>query len=377
MSINFKDPRPLYLQIADEIRKDIASGKLKIGDRIGSHQELADRFEVSSITIRKARNVLMNEELLFARVGKGTYVAQKPDTMDYKQHRTIGFVLRDLDSPFFSRILFSVERSLSKKNFNLLISSTANRSENEEKQIEKLLRMGVSGLVIASMTRKYKVTPAIRNLHSIGFPYAVVSYMADKDICYVGIDHEEGGYLATRHLLELGHRKIAYLNGQKGSVLGEIRKNGYKKALHEFNVAFNENYVFHLQKRGEWFDYQSGFAIGQQFCQLADRPGAIFAYNDLAALGFERAVLDGGLRVPEDVAIVGFDDIKRSRVAPVPLTTVHQPTKEIGKIAVKIVLDKIRGRSVRKLPHLKPTLVIRESCGAKRKGTIPENRIVA
>jgi DNA-binding LacI/PurR family transcriptional regulator len=363
--IDLKNPAPLYLQIADEIRQDIASGKLKIGDAIGSHQELADLYDVSLITIRKARNVLINEGILFSRIGKGTYVAQKPHKVDFERHKTVGFVLRDLQSPFFSKILYSVEKSLNSNHFNLLISSTANVFEKEESQIEYFLKIGVSGLVIASMSRQYHVTPIIKKLHDTGFPYAVVSYIADKNIYYVGIDHESGGYIATKHLLGLGCRKIAYINSKKGSFLGEIRKKGYIRALNEYGISYEKHLTFHLQKRGEWFDYESGYKIGEQFCHMISMPEAVFAYNDLAALGFEKAILAGGFRVPEDVAIVGFDDIRRSRIAPVPLTTVHQPTEEIGKMAVKIILDKINGKKVKSCGLLEPKLVIRESCGAK------------
>jgi len=367
LGIDLTDPRPLYKQIAEEIKREIAEGRLKVGDSIGSHKELARRFNVSLITIRRARSELIQEGVLYTRIGKGTYVAEQTRRMKSTLPRTIGFVLRDLESPFFSGILTSVEKHLSEQDYNLLISSTANRSEKEESQIEKFLDMGVQGLIIASMTREYVATPSIRRLHQTGFPYAIVSFIADEDLYYVGIDHEFGGYLATRHLLKLGYKKIGYINGQKGSVLGEIRKKGYMRALAEFNIPYRENYVYHLRLRGEWFDYESGYEIGQDFIKLSDRPEAIFAYNDLAALGFEKAILDAGLKIPQDVAIVGFDDIKRSRVAPVPLSTIHQPTDEIGAKAVETVLNKIEGKEPPYRCILDAKLVVRDSCGAKLK----------
>ena len=120
--------------------------------------------------------------------------------------------------------------------------------------------------------------------------------------------------------------------------------------------------VYHLRLKGEWHDYQSGHEIGKKFLKLDPKPDALFIYNDLSALGFQDAILSQGLRIPEDVAIVGFDDIDRGEYAAVPLTTVRQPTTMIGKQAVELLLKLMSGKngSLRKV--LKPELIIRESC---------------
>jgi LacI family transcriptional regulator len=226
----------------------------------------------------------------------------------------------------------------------------------------------VSGLIIASMSREYIASPVIRKLHRDNFPYVVVSYIADEDIAYVGTDHEEGAFLATQHLIELGYRKIGYINGvsgERGSLLGDLRKKGLLRALEQYQVIYNPEYEYRFQLRGEWNDYQSGYEIGLEFSASSNRPEAIFAFDDLSALGFQKAVLDKGLGVPKDIAIVGFDDIRRGVTAPVPLTTIHQPLAEIGVVAVDFLLKRISGQPVPTRRILKPTLVVRESCGAK------------
>ncbi len=366
MTIDFKNPTPLYVQIVNDIKEKISSGELKVGDRVSSQNELAATYSVSLITVKKALADLIKEGVLYSRVGKGTYVARKSTFANLKEYRTIGFVLRDLDSPFFSKILSNMEKVLSRNEFNLLLRSSDGNMEKEESQIQHFLELGVDGLIIASMSRVYFASSVLRELQQRDFPYVVVSYIADEDIAYVGTDHEEGAYIAARHLIDLGYPQIGYINGETGSLLGEVRRKGYMRALQEANLQFAPEFEYHLRLRGEWYDFQSGYEIGQEMVKTKRVPEAVFAYNDLSALGLEKALLDNGLRVPEDVAIVGFDNIKRGLTALVPLTTIHQPTDRIGELAAERVIRKIRGETVPLREILKPTLIVRDSCGARR-----------
>ena len=372
MGIDFEKPTPLYKQIAEDLKAKILSGQLEPGEQIGSHQALADKYDVSLITVKKALADLINEGILFSRVGKGTYVARKSAPVDLSKHRTIGLVLSDLKDPFFSLIVHGIEQKTSEKGYNLLLSSSARRLEKEDNQIRHFRRIGVDGMIIASMTHLYRATRTIRELHRDNFPYAVVSYMEDEDICFVGTDHEEGAYLATQHLAQLGYRRIGYINGEEGNLLGEVRKRGYRRALRQYDQPFNDDFVFRLPYKGGRHYYQSGYEIARRFLALTEKPEAIFAYNDLTALGFQRAIIELGLKVPDDVALVGFDDIERSQFAQVPLTTIRQPTDEIGALAVETIVDRINGRPVSPRTILKPKLIVRESCGWRHRVALPE-----
>jgi DNA-binding LacI/PurR family transcriptional regulator len=368
MVLDERNQEPLYAQVANDIKVKIAAGVLKSGDQLSTQSELADQYSVSLITIKKALSELSREGVVYGRAGKGTFVASRTNRVDFTKLKTVGFVLRDLESPFFSRILSSVEKELSAEKYNLLLSSTAGREDREDSLIQHFLEIGVSGLIIASMSREYIASPIIRKLHRENFPYVVVSYIADEDIAYVGTDHEEGAFIATQHLIKLGYTKIGYINGvsgERGSLLGDLRKKGFLRALQVHGVEYNPAYEYRFQLRGEWNDYQSGYNIGLEFSGSPNRPEAVFAFDDLSALGFEKAMLDRELRVPQDIAIVGFDDIRRGVTAPVPLTTVHQPLREIGQVAIDILVKRITGQPVQTRRILKPTLVVRESCGAK------------
>jgi len=144
----------------------------------------------------------------------------------YPKQKTIGFVLRDLESQFFSKILYSVEKKISRKGYNLLVSSSANRIQKEEDQIRHFIKFGVDGLIIVSLSSHYHAPPIIKKLERDHFPYVVVSYVVDEDICHVGTDQVKGGFIAGEYLVKLGHTNIGYINSQHGSLLGEARKKG-------------------------------------------------------------------------------------------------------------------------------------------------------
>ena len=367
MPIDVQDSRPLYLQIVDDIKSKIAAKQLKAGDQLGSHAELASSYHVSLITVKKALTTLIHEGIVFTRVGKGTYVARPTIARPANIHPTIGLVIRDIRSPFFSRVMHSVEDAAYKLGFHVLLSNTSDEAGKEEAQIAQFQEYGVKGLIIASMSHKYYATPTIRKLLDEEFPFVMVSYIADEDIPFVGSDHELGGYIATNYLIKLGYQKIGYVNGEKGNMVGDLRLRGYERALKDHRQRYDRRLVFHLEGKGEWHDYESGYAIGKRFRKMSIKPDALFIYNDLSALGFEDALLEQGLKIPDDVALVGFDDIERGEYAPVPLTTVRQPTDLIGKQAVELLQKLMQGKTDSIRVVLKPELVVRESCGKKRR----------
>ncbi len=365
MPIDFSDPTPLYKQIAVHIKKEIASGTFKVGEKIPSQRELAEQYDVSMITVKKAISDLINEEILYSRVGKGTFVARKTKRSNLSDVGSIGLVLSDLKSPYFSLITHGVEDEVSNQDYNLLISNTSGEFEEEERQIRRSMEMGVDGMVIASMSHEYKANGRIRKIHREGYPYVVVSYIEDTDIYHVGTDHEAGAYIATSHLIEHGYREIGYLCAEEGNLLGEVRRRGYEQAMQDHNLEVREEYIYCFPYSGEWKDEDSGYSIGEQMIENGRLPEAMFIYNDLGALGFQRAMLEANVQIPEDIAIIGFDDIERSAYCSVPLTTIRQPTERIGQLAVKKVIDQINGKNPEIRTILKPELVIRDSCGEK------------
>jgi len=361
MPLDRTSKRSLHTQIYEIIKSEIDGGKLQVDQKLPTQKELTLQYNVSMITIKKALNDLMKSGYLYAIVGSGTFVAQRSMVLNFNHQKAIGLVLVDLKSPFFSLIMQSVEEQVSQKGYTLLLSKSSGNVDREKVLIENLVRTGVDGLIIASMSHEHYSTGILKKLQKEDFPFVMVSYIEDKDICYIGTDNEMGGYIAAKHLIDLGRKRIGYINGEHGNLLGEIRKKGFRKALNEHGIPFNKEFEFRLQLKYEWNDFESGYKIGKSFSELKNRPDAIFAYNDLSALGFMKGVLESGLKVPEDVAIIGFDDIERCQYAPVPLTTIHQPTNEIGAQAVNLLMRRMNKEKIFSWVGLTPSLVIRSS----------------
>lgn len=363
MLIDYNNPEPLYKQIVKDITEQVNKKELLPDQRIPSQRELSEYYEVSLITIKKAVAELINHGILYSRVGKGTYVAKQTNGTKFQNQRTIGLVLTSLKSPYFSMIACEVERKASEEDYTILLANSAGKQEKEAQQLRRFLEMGVNGLIVVSMTRDYRDDTIFHDLHDENVPYVVVSYVNDPNIYHVGTAHEEGAFLATEHLIQQGFDSIGYISGEYGNVLGDVRENGFRRAMIRYKKEVREEFIFHLPLEGEWNDFQSGYIIAQDFLNMKRRPRAIFAYNDLSALGFQEALTENGLTVPGDVALVGFDDIDRSQYASVPLTTIRQPIPDICNVAVEKLLRQIHREPVETQTILEPELIIRKSSG--------------
>ncbi|HTR81340.1 MAG TPA: GntR family transcriptional regulator [Bacteroidota bacterium] len=380
--VNPVNPAHLYEQIVEDIKGKIARGELKAGDRIDTQAELAKKYNVSLITVKNAIGLLANEGVLLTRARKGTHVLDTPmKRVDLSEHKTIGLVLRELSHPFFSMVVQSVEERAYELGYNVLLSGSSGNIEKEENQIERFRGMGVDGVVIASLSLEYKATDYIQRLHTENFPYVMVSYIHDPDFWFVGVDNDLGGFMAAEHLIRTGYRSVGYVHMGGKNLLSEVRKNGYARALMEYDLPYDSEAVFTLdpRKNGLITDrHQLGYQFGKNFKNIAKKPEALFFYNDMVAIGFIQGAAETGIRIPDDVAIVGFDDTPVARYAPVPLTTIHQPVDKIGRMAVEVVQKRIKKIDVGNRTVLKPSLIVRESCGAKRRsvGGTPEPRIV-
>jgi DNA-binding LacI/PurR family transcriptional regulator len=361
---------PLYQQVAADLRRRIVAGEMPVGTQIQPHRELAGTYGVSIITINKALAGLVAEGVLHSRVGRGTFVAVRPAPSDggprgaQQPTQMLGFVLRDMSSPFFSLVAHAALQRADAAGYGLLFTSSSNRLDREEEQIRRLRALGVHGMIIVSMSRTYRIGEAIQALHDAAYPYVMVSYTDGADVPFVGVDLEQAGYLATRHLISRGHARIGYVAEKRGSLNGELRGAGFRRAMAEANLPLDETLLLEYPLDGEWNDYKSGYTLAAHIASLPHRPDAMFVFNDLGALGLQDGLLDRGVRVPEDVAIVGLDDIELAARARVPLTTVRQPVDAIGARALDTVLATLRGERPTTRQLLQPELVVRASCGA-------------
>lgn len=371
MSIDPGASTPLYQQVAADIRRKILSGEMPVGTQLQPHREMAATYGVSIITINKALSGLVSEGVLHSRVGRGTFVAVRPAPIDGAAASTaarpaqmLGFVLRDMSSPFFSLVAHAAQQRADAAGYGLLFTSSSNRRDREEEQLHRFLSLGVRALIIVSMKRTYRITEPVRELQQAGFPFVMVSYTEEEDVPFIGSDLDRCGEIATEHLIAQGRKRIGYIIDQFGSALGELRGRGYERAMERHGLAIDPAFQFQYPLQGEWNDYESGYAIGEHLAGLTRRPDAMFVFNDLGALGLEDGLLEHGVRVPDDVAVVGMDDIEMAARARVPLTTVRQPADRIGALAVETLLARLRGERPATRQLLAPELIVRASCGA-------------
>jgi len=376
MKIDPASSAPLYQQIATDIRGKIVDGTLAVGDRLPPHRELSRTYGVSLITINKALSGLVSEGVLNSRVGRGTSVAIRPAALPVTSpwqvpqamndsSPMLGFVLRDLNSPFFSTVANAAEEHAHRSGYGMLMLSSGNVAEREDAQLRRLLEVGVKGVVIVSMSRSsYQLSPSVRRLQERAFPFVMTSYTVGENVPFVGCDYDRAGELVGQHFATLGRRRWGYITDRFDSPSGDARSAGFRRVAEAHDVPVNDAFVFEYPYEGEWNDYHSGRDLAEYIARLRERPDALYVYNDLGALGLIEGLIAAGIRVPDDIAVVGFDGIPLSASSPVPLTTVRQPVEQIGALAVDAVLAQVRGEPWR-LPNLVvPTLVIRKSCGA-------------
>ena len=268
---------------------------------------------------------------------------------------TIGLVLPDSANPFFAEISRSIEDEAFKKGYSVFLCNTELDTQRELLYVDVLSKNQVGGIIfVATGDQADSLDFLLRQSMPV--------VMIDRDVPKVEVDavltdNQLGGFLATHHLIELGHKHIACIAGPSSITPSAERIVGYRRALEEAGLSYDENLVL----RGD-YHAQSGMEITHSILMMNPRPTAIFAMNDLMALGALRAAAEAGYSVPRDLAVVGYDNLELARFTNPPLTTISQPKKEIGAQAVNLLVDRISQKS---RPHsrlvLAPELIIRRS----------------
>ena len=272
-----------------------------------------------------------------------------------RKTETIGIIVPDNSNPFFAEISREIENFGFQEGYSVLLCNSDNDVKKEKAYVDVMISKLIDGVIfIASSSEKSNLDSLLnRNI-----PVVVVDRrIEDTEVNVILNDNELGGYLATWHLIQLGHKKIGCITGPSDVTPSFERVDGYKRALQEANLPFNDDLV----KIGD-FSYLSGIkAAGDLLC-IKDKPTAIFACNDVMALGAIKKIHDMGLWIPSDVSIVGFDGITLSAAFTPSLTTVSQPTENIARAAVDTLLKKISGDEIiNRVIIFKPILIKRES----------------
>lgn len=355
-----------YKQIFDKLQSDIASGYYKPGQRLPSEAELVRRYGASRMTVFRAMHELQALGIVVRRVGSGTYVSQTTESTS----KVFGLLIPELgQTEIFEGICKGMMEAPQAIHHSLLWGNTASKDNEKEEVAEQLCRQyiakKVSGVFFApvefSTGRHEANRKIVRALDKAGIPVVLLDrclepYPQRSNYDLVGIDNRRTAYLATEHLINDGAKRIAFFARPNSAPTVDARIAGYNEAIQRLAKPPAASCVI------------VGDASDQSFVKSVlkkHRPDAFFCANDHTAGNLMHTLLDIGQRIPEDIRMMGIDDVKYARLLPVPLTTQHQPCHDIGRIAMAVMLDRISnpGFPCRDV-LLNCQLIVRRSCGA-------------
>ncbi|SFJ88409.1 LacI family DNA-binding transcriptional regulator [Thermoflavimicrobium dichotomicum] len=269
-----------------------------------------------------------------------------------KHTYTIGLLIPDIANPFFAELSRRVEDRGQELGFSVVMCSTDNDPDKTVRYITLLKQKSVDGIILASSFENHQV---LKGLLEENFPIALISQeIPSLAIDSVTVDDFLGGYQVTEYLLQLGHQKIAIVAEKAPS--NQKRMDGYRKAIADANVEMKENYMAITQATVE-----GGYHCANQLFDLPEPPTAIFACNDLIAIGVIKAARERNLKIPNDLSVVGFDNTFMAEMVDPPLSSVQQPICEMSRQVVDLLVKKIQGEKSRKRVVLLPELVVRKS----------------
>ena len=337
----------------------MAEGKLTI-------RQIAKLAGVSRSTVSRVINDHPNvspearEQVL--QVVAETGFRPDPIARSLSSHRAdiIGLVIpvtiRSLfEDPFFPRLMQGISQGCNCHDYTLTLF-LLHTLEDEAKLFRRISRRQFLDGVVVTATRTGD--PLIPQLITNQIPFVLHGRHEDSRVSFVEVDNETGAYRAVSHLVRLGRRRIALIAGPSGSLAAEDRTQGYLNVLQERRVRVDEALIQH----GD-FTEASGYAAMQRL--LPNEPDAVFVGSDTMALGAMRALREAGRRVPDEVALVGFDDVPQAATADPPLTTIRQPIQRAGVLAVEMLIDILENGGEPPRRIILPTeLVIRASCGS-------------
>lgn len=325
--------KPKYILVQERIKQAIKNKE--IVDRLPGERTLARDFGFSYMTIRKAIDNLVNEGVLYKVPTKGAFVADRKKSK--KKTNIIGYfldnnIIAGLTSPYYSLIFDALEKHAAKHGYSLLYFSDF-EGENSLKHISR-----IDGVVASCFPRIENVINSIKS----HVPTVVIdNSCSDKTIPSIIIDNYNAVSDTVDYLYKLGHKRIGFMTGLEDSDVGKNRTEGYKSGLSKHGIKFNDKLVF----KGN-FSYESGLAGADYYLAMNNPPTAIMCANDSMAIAALGKIIQEGLSVPEDISIIGFDDIAVAKQIHPPLTTISAPIDKIAEVAVNMLIAQIQHKDM-------------------------------
>lgn len=285
----------------------------------------------------------------------------RAQSLKTKKTYTLGLLIPDISNPFYSAVTKGIYNKAREEGYHLILGNSYGDPQEELNILKMFHASQIDGLILmaAEVEKDKNCFQYLSELVGSGLPVVLCDRKTDHLLVdQVRIDSFKGAYLATHHLVDLGHNRIGFINGSSKVLVGLECLRGYQKALIEHHILVDKNLILE-----EGFNKEGGYKCMQKFLKIRERPSAIFAANDVIALGAILAIREAKLKIPEEIAIVGFDDIELASVVSPRLTTIAQPKEEGGRIAASLLLQRINKTGPREPQKilLEPRLVVRES----------------
>lgn len=269
------------------------------------------------------------------------------------ESRLLLVLLPSISNPFYTEIINGIQNTAITNNYNILLCETDSNPQRENIYFNMIKNKLADGVISMDPTVN------MHKLNELAENYSVIlcsEYEEGGSIPYVTIDNELAAYQAVKHLIKLGHERIALINSDEKFLYARQRRNGYDRALKEFNLPIRDEWIYHTKE----LEFQNGVQAMRVMFQLAEKPTAVFAVSDTLAIGALKGINGNGLHVPNDIALVGFDNISFSNMTNPTLTTISQPMYKMGSLAANMLISSIQGEKVESVV-LDHELIIRES----------------
>ena len=310
---------------------------------------LNDKPDVSAKTKKKVQKVIDRCDYNPNSIARGLVL---------NKSYTLGLVIPDISNPFFPEVAKGIEDKAKAAGYSVIFCNTDNHTRGEKKALELMKSKQVDGMIV-SLAINEENEDELAELAEDNFPVVQIDRkIPEADFPAVVIDNQAAAYKAVKYLIELGHQKIAHISGDLAVKTSQDRLTGFKQILVERNLTVPAEWI----REGD-YSSQSGYEEMKELLKLEPRPTAVFIANDLMGLGAYEAVFEAGLEIPEDISIVGYDDIDVASVIRPALTTISQPEYELGIAAVEMLLKNLEdGQSLARADRiLAAELVERDS----------------
>jgi GntR family transcriptional regulator of arabinose operon len=356
---------PRYIQVANVIRQKIQDGVWEDGDAIPPEKTLCEQFGIARGTMRQALQLLESEGYLWREQGRGTFVRLgNSQATVHEQNRhlayVLAFVVPYIRDSSVSTILVGFQQVAEKAGYSVVFNHVNNDLQQQQEVINKLVQQGVAGIALYPVDSESGT--GIDKLVRHQYPIVLVDrYLKNLSTDYVMSDHFGGALRGVHYLLNEGHRRVGFVTWLSPAVSMDHRMLGYIQALREREIPLDDDLICQVE------GYPTiNLTSLINYLRNENRPTAVFAANDQIAIALYRAAAAVGLRIPEDLSVIGFDNLDMSPHLDPPLTTVAQQFLVIGRQAAQVLLTRIRGEAIPlQQITLSPELIVRQSCASR------------